>query len=97
MPLYEYEHLAKDKQPCPTGGERFECFQAMSAPPLETCPDCGARVRRVLSAPRVHGQASSVQTLSNRNLAEKGFTKYVKSGDGYYEKKAGKGPDVIRR
>ena len=26
-----------------------------------------------------------------------GFTKYVKAGDGYYEKRAGKGPDVISK
>ena len=26
-----------------------------------------------------------------------GFTKYVKSGDGTYEKRAGKGPDVISK
>ena len=25
------------------------------------------------------------------------FTKYEKAGDGFYEKKAGKGPDVISR
>jgi hypothetical protein len=33
--------------------------------------------------------------LSDKNLSDKGFTKYVKAGDGMYEKSAGKGPDKI--
>jgi hypothetical protein len=37
----------------------------------------------------------AASNLSDKNLNEKGFTKYVKAGDGYYEKRAGKGPDVI--
>jgi hypothetical protein len=37
----------------------------------------------------------SAARLSDRNLQEKGFTKYVKMGDGKYEKRTGKGPDVI--
>jgi hypothetical protein len=51
----------------------------------------------VFSAPAIQGAGRSGDTLSNKNLAEKGFTKYVKAGDGHYEKKAGKGPDVIKR
>jgi hypothetical protein len=37
----------------------------------------------------------AASNLRDKNLNEKGFTKYVKAGDGYYEKRAGKGPDVI--
>ena len=48
-------------------------------------------------SPAIHGAGTSRETLSNKNLAAKGFTKYVKAGDGTYEKAAGKGPDVIRR
>jgi hypothetical protein len=33
--------------------------------------------------------------MSDRKLESKGFTKYVKMGDGRYEKRAGQGPDVI--
>jgi hypothetical protein len=33
----------------------------------------------------------------DKKLDRLGFTKYVKSGDGTYEKRAGKGPDVISR
>lgn len=33
--------------------------------------------------------------LSPKNLAQHGFTQYRKSGDGFYEKTAGEGPQVI--
>ncbi len=33
----------------------------------------------------------------DKKLDKMGFTKYVKAGDGFYEKRAGKGPDVIHR
>ena len=32
-----------------------------------------------------------------KKLDKLGFTKYVKAGDGFYEKRAGKGPDVISK
>ena len=34
---------------------------------------------------------------NEKKLDRLGFTKYVKSGDGVYEKRTGKGPDVITR
>ena len=33
----------------------------------------------------------------DKKLDRLGFTKYVKAGDGYYEKRAGKGPDVLHK
>ncbi|MDD5556963.1 MAG: zinc ribbon domain-containing protein [bacterium] len=41
MPTYEYE--------CRKCGCRFERFQAMSAPPLRSCPRCRGAVRRLIS------------------------------------------------
>ena len=35
--------------------------------------------------------------MSDKNLASKGFTKYVKTGNGSYEKTAGDGPKKIKR
>ena len=40
MPTYEYE--------CRVCGHRFEQFQNMSEKPLETCPECGGKVERLL-------------------------------------------------
>lgn len=95
MPIYEY--AASGRKSCDHCRERFETVQRMTEPPLTACPSCGAKVERLLSSPAVHGTQAGDKKLSNRNLAEKGFTKYVKAGDGYYEKTAGKGPDVIKR
>lgn len=42
MPTYEYE--------CKKCGKRFERYQSITAKPLKKCPDCGGRVRRIISA-----------------------------------------------
>ncbi|MCU0577818.1 MAG: zinc ribbon domain-containing protein [Desulfobacterota bacterium] len=41
MPTYEYE--------CNGCGSRFEREQAMTDAPLQQCPECGAKVRRLVS------------------------------------------------
>jgi putative FmdB family regulatory protein len=95
MPIYEYEAVGESR--CPTCAKRFEVVQGITARPLTKCPECGGKVKRALTAPSIHGAGSAKDRLSNKSLAEKGFTKYVKAGDGHYEKATGKGPDVIKR
>ncbi len=41
MPTYEYE--------CTNCGHTFEVFQKMSDPPVENCPQCGEKVRRLIN------------------------------------------------
>ena len=97
MPLYVYEVITADDSP----GEQFEVFQAMADPPLTQHPSSGQPVRRVFSAPAVGGKwsdsAMAKSTSDDKKLDRLGFTKYVKAGDGIYEKRAGKGPDIINR
>lgn len=97
MPIYVYETLLPDG----TAGDRFEWMQKMSAPPLTEHPESGEPVRRVITAPNIGGMwnegAMSRRMKDDKKLDELGFTKYVKSGDGVYEKRAGKGPDTITR
>jgi predicted nucleic acid-binding Zn ribbon protein len=97
MPIYVYETITADDAP----GEQFEVFQSMADEPLTKHPDTGQPVRRVLCAPAVGGKWSDSAMARNmaddKKLDKLGFTKYVKSGDGTYEKRAGKGPDVISR
>jgi hypothetical protein len=96
MPLYVYEVVL----PSGEGGEQFEVIQRMADAPLTTHPETGEPVRRVLAepnAPRSWTESQSKGRLSDKSLASKGFTKYVKSGDGRYEKTAGKGPKQIRK
>jgi predicted nucleic acid-binding Zn ribbon protein len=95
MPLYVYEVITEDG----SEGEQFEIFQKMSDAPLTQHPETGKPIRRVFQPPAVGGKWS--ESAMNRAVADDkkldrlGFTKYVKSGDGVYEKRAGKGPDVI--
>ncbi|WP_459557589.1 FmdB family zinc ribbon protein [Lacunimicrobium album] len=92
MPIYEYQTEAEGCEFCQ---HKFEELQKISDEPLTKCPQCGGPVARTFSAFAVTGMEK--QMMSNKNLEEKGFTKYVKAGDGYYEKQTGKGPQVIRR
>lgn len=41
MPTYEYE--------CKACGKRFERRQAMTDSPIAACPECGGKVRRLVS------------------------------------------------
>jgi len=97
MPLYLYEIVTSDDSP----GEQFEYFQSMADGPLTKHPESGLPVRRVLCAPAIGGKwsdgAMSRSVADDKKLDRLGFTKYVKSDDGTYEKRAGKGPDVIHR
>jgi putative FmdB family regulatory protein len=45
MPLYEYQCESCDKV--------FERIQKFSDPPVETCPSCGGKVRKLLSSPAI--------------------------------------------
>src|SRR5262245_22347990 len=96
MPLYVYEVVLPDG----SGGEQFEVFQRMSEAALTKHPETGEPVRRVFSAPnapKTWTDAQAKSATSDKNLAAKGFTKYVKSGDGTYEKTAGTGPKKIKK
>lgn len=90
MPLYKYVHDDGFGSGCT---QEFEALQDLSEPEYTLCPDCSQPVHRIM------GNFAPVKSergmLSNKNLSEKGFTKYVKAGDGYYEKTAGEGPQVI--
>src|SRR5262245_17595966 len=95
MPIYVYEVIAEDG----SSGEQFELFQSMADEPLTKHPQTGAPVRRVFQPPFIGGQwsdsAMQRSVKDDRKLERLGFTKYVKSGDGSYEKTVGSGPSKI--
>ncbi len=96
MPTYIYETIGEDG----SGGERFEVVQPMSEAPLEVHPESGKPVRRVFMPPHIGGGKWSDRAMVNsatddNKLERLGFTKYVKSDQGKYEKAVGKGPDII--
>ena len=81
MPIYEY-HAAEGEKGCKFCAEGFERIQTLSEPKLEKCPECGAKIVRVISAPSV---GKSVSSLDDRAKAA-GFTKLKRLGKGEYEK-----------
>ena len=94
--MYVYEVVLADGN----GGEQFEVLQPMSAAALTAHPETGEPVRRVFgapNAPRAWTDAHAKAATTDKNLGSKGFTKYVKTGDGRYEKTTGTGPKQIRR
>jgi hypothetical protein len=94
MPIYVYEVINADGR----GGEIFELLQSIHDAPLTKHPDTGAPVRRMMTAPHVprrNADSTIRADLSDKNLDRLGFTKYVKSGDGKYEKRTGAGPDHL--
>jgi predicted nucleic acid-binding Zn ribbon protein len=95
MPLYLYEIVTDDDSP----GQQFEVFQSMAEEPLTKHPETGLAVRRVFCAPAVGGRwsdsAMAKSASDDKKLERLGFTKYVKSGDGTYEKTVGKGPSQL--
>jgi predicted nucleic acid-binding Zn ribbon protein len=97
MPIYVYEVITKDN----SEGETFEIFQSMADAPLTKHPESGVPIRRVFQAPAIGGKwsdsAMGKSVADDKKLDKLGFTKYVKAGDGFYEKRAGKGPDVISK
>lgn len=97
MPIYVYEFVTENG----AGGETFELLQRISDPPLTVHPETGAPVRRVIQPPFIGGtwseHAMHKSTSDDKKLDKLGFTKYVKAGDGIYEKRAGKGPQVISK
>lgn len=95
MPTYVYQVISD----VPGEGEVFEVVQSMRDEPLTHHPETGEPVRRVPQAPNIGGTWSEAKSkesyANNKRLGELGFTKYVKSGDGHYEKAAGSGPDTL--
>jgi hypothetical protein len=96
MPLYVYEIILPDG----SAGEQFEVMQRMADAALTKHPETGEPVRRVFgepNAPRAWTDTQGAAKISDKNLAAKGFTKYVKTDKGTYEKTAGDGPKKLKR
>ncbi|MGI6495240.1 MAG: FmdB family zinc ribbon protein [Kiritimatiellia bacterium] len=83
MPVYEYQARdAEEGAGCEACREPFEVVRKIADGPLETCPACGAPLRKLI--PRV-ALGRSRSGLDDRAKAA-GFTKLKKLGKGEYEK-----------
>ncbi|WP_257385919.1 FmdB family zinc ribbon protein [Tahibacter caeni] len=90
MPIYEYIAQQNGCARCATG---FDLLQKLDDAELQACPDCGAPVRRKISAPNTI--IGNSHLTSEGHAAKHGFTQYRRAGGGVYEKTAGQGPDFI--
>ena len=81
MPMYVYE--AKDAaKSCPRCADGFEIMQSIADQKLETCPNCGSPVIRVIQAPGI----GHSRTDLNYRAKRAGFHTYQKVQKGEYEK-----------
>ena len=78
MPLYEYQ--------CESCAKRFERIQKYSDPPIEVCPSCGARVKKLMSSPAIQFKGSGfyITDYPKKTQSEK------KAADGGGDKSEGK-------
>ena len=91
MPFYTYQHATEDF--CDYCHSGFDILQRISADPVKLCPECGNKVKKIISAPNVVSGKAHLTT--DKNVGQKGFTKYKRAGKGVYEKTAGPGPKYI--
>jgi len=45
VPIYEYI--------CESCGKKFDFLQKISDPPIEVCPECGGKMKKLISAPAI--------------------------------------------
>ncbi len=67
MPIYEYA--------CTACGERTEAKQGFDDPPLERCPICGGRLRKLYSPVGIVFKGSGFYATDSRSGAKKSETK----------------------
>jgi len=86
MPTYEYE--------CEKCQHRFEEFQKISDDPIETCPTCGGKVRRLISGGCgfiFKGEGFPSNDLRKEKERNKDALKYYKEADEVLPGKKGTG------
>jgi putative FmdB family regulatory protein len=82
MPIYEYA--------CTNCGERTEARQSFSDPPLEECPNCGGKLRKLYSPVGIVFKGSGFYSTDAKKSASSGSSK---SGDSKGETKGDSKPD----
>ncbi len=75
MPIYEYQAVNSERA-CPKCREGFETLQGVSERPLSKCPECGKKVKKIISWCR-----SAVMETSDGHLSvERKIKDYEQSG-----------------
>ena len=82
MPLYDYSPTSGACDKC---HGTFEVYQKLADDKLTACPKCSQPCERRISAVALGGKFST----SDARVKELGMTKYVKNGEGHYERTVG--------
>jgi putative FmdB family regulatory protein len=82
MPLYEYQ--------CESCGHRFERIQKFSDPAVESCPQCGGGVRKLLSSPAIQFKGSGwyITDYARKGSGSGSAEKSGAAGDGKSDSQA---------
>ncbi len=81
MPIYVYE-AEDEKRSCGKCRGGFEISQSIKDDKLEKCPECGAKIVRVIQAPGLTHSKTDLHYRAKRA----GFHTLKKTGKGEYEK-----------
>jgi len=82
MPTYEYI-VADEEKGCSACRKGFETRQGMQDDPLEACPRCGAKVRRVIGPANIATKWGK-SMMSEGNLKRHGFKTLRNEGEGKF-------------
>jgi len=77
MPLYEYQ--------CESCNHRFERIQKYVDPPIDTCPNCGGKTRKLFSSPAIQFKGTGWYIT---DYARKGSSDGGKGGSGKSDSQA---------
>lgn len=83
MPTYVYE-VIEGERGCPHCSVGFEIRHGMNEPGPETCPRCGSKLRRRLTAPGLNTRYNERTALSDASLKRHGFKKLINEGEGKF-------------
>ncbi|RLB27081.1 MAG: hypothetical protein DRG71_00500 [Deltaproteobacteria bacterium] len=75
MPIYEYEAI-ESARGCNQCRRRFEVLQDINEPPVDRCPSCGQRVRKVMSWCR----AAVIEKSEEHTRVERQIAEYEREG-----------------
>lgn len=82
MPTYEYA--------CTACGERTEAKQSFSDPPLEECPHCGGKLRKLYSPVGIVFKGSGFYSTDAKKSSSSGSSSSSSSSDGTSDSKEAK-------
>ena len=75
MPIYEYQAVSRDGS-CPKCRVRFEILQGITEKPLSGCPECGKKVKKIVS----RCYSAVMETPDERLRVEKKVRDFEESG-----------------